>query len=244
MRKPEPRTIQIKGFDGQPIAGVRIAPLIFDVFSGATAEIPGSMAGPLAVTTGPDGRATLNDLAAGDQLVAVRVTADPIGTQDFLLVERPGRSSVEPVITIQLKKTSRLIGRIVDGSRQPVAGQVVEIWSKGGGGWLRPNAVELRGGPLKTAADGRFQTPDNLLVGSTYRVVVRGSGKDPILSDWVAIGEAPRMLLPMRLRPLRTVRGRVVDRQGKPVANIEVFQSGDGPEQTSTKTGPARSRSS
>ena len=36
----------------------------------------------------------------------------------------------------------------------------------------------------------------------------------------------------MRLRPLRTVRGRVVDRQGKPVANVEVFQSGDGPEPT------------
>ena len=38
------------------------------------------------------------------------------------------------------------------------------------------------------------------------------------------------------LRPLRTVRGRVVDRQGKPVAGVEVFQSGDGPERTTTKT--------
>ena len=37
-------------------------------------------------------------------------------------------------------------------------------------------------------------------------------------------------------RPLRTISGRVVDRQGKPVAGIEVFQSGDGPERTSTKT--------
>ena len=236
LRKPEPRTIQIEGPDGQPIAGARIAPLIVHVFNGDTAEIPESMADPLAVTTGPDGRATINYLAARDQLVAVRVSADPIGTQDVLLVERPGRSSVEPVITIKLKKTSRLAGRIVDGAGQPVAGQVVEIWSRGGGGWLRPNSVELRGGPLRTAADGRFQTPDNLLVGSTYRVVVRAPGKEPIISDWIAIGEAPRTLLPMRLRPLRTVGGRVVDRQGKPVANVEVFQSGDGPEQTSTQT--------
>jgi hypothetical protein len=238
LRKAEPRTIQVVGSDGKPVAGARIAPLIFDVFSGATAEIPASMAGPLAVTTGPDGRAALNYLAARDQLVAVRVTADAIGTQDFLLVEQPGRGSVEPVITIRLKKTSRLAGRVVDGSGQPVAGQVVEIWSKAKGNWVRSNTVELRGGPLKTAVDGRFQTPDNLLVGSSYRVVVRGPGKEPILSDWIEIGEAPRTLLPLRLRPLRRLSGRVVDRQGRPVADVEVFQSSDGPEPTSTRTGP------
>ncbi len=236
LRKPEPRTIQIVGSDGRPIAGARIAPLIVHVFNGDTAEIPESMASPLAVTTGPDGRATFHYLAARDQLVAVRVAADPIGTQDVLLVERPGQSAVEPVITIKLKKTSRLAGRIVDSAGQPVAGQVVEIWSRGGG-WLRPNSVELRGGPLKTTADGHFQTPDNLLVGSTYRVAVRAPGKDPILSDWIAIDEAPRTLLPMQLRSLRTIGGRVIDRQGKPAANVEVFQSGDGPEQTTTQTG-------
>ncbi len=236
MRKPEPRTIRVEGPDGQPIAGARITPRVFDVFSGATAEIPESMAAPLAVITGPDGRAMINYLAARDQLVAARVVAEAIGTQDFLLVERPGRSSVEPVITIRLKKTSRLTGQIVDGAGGPVAGQLVEIWSKGGGGWLGPNRVDLRGGPLRTSADGRFQTPDNLLVGSTYRVVVRAPGMDPIISAWIAINEAPRALVPMKLRPLRSVGGRVVDRQGKPVANAEVFQSGDGPEQTQTRS--------
>ena len=43
-------------------------------------------------------------------------------------------------------------------------------------------------------------------------------------------------MLPLIQRPLRTLSGRVVDRQGKPVTNIEVFQSGDGPERTTTKT--------
>ncbi|MGP0065699.1 MAG: carboxypeptidase regulatory-like domain-containing protein [Isosphaeraceae bacterium] len=237
MRKPEPRTIRIEGPDGKPIAGARTTPRVFDVFNGATAILPESMAAPLAILTGPDGRATINYLAARDQLVAVRVSAEPIGTQDVLLVERPGRSAVEPVIAIRIKKTSRLAGRVMDGAGQPVAGQLVEIWSRGGGGWLLPNSVELRGGPLRTSADGRFQTPDNLMVGSTYRVVVRASGKEPIVSDWIPIGEAPKTLLPMRLRPLRSVGGRVVDRQGKPVANVEVFQSGDGPEPMSTRSG-------
>ena len=90
----------------------------------------------------------------------------------------------------------------------------------------------VQDGPLRTAADGSFQTPDNLLVGSTYRVVVRAPGTEPILSDWITIGEQPRVLLPMIQRPLRTISGRVVDRQGKPLASIEVFQSGDGPERT------------
>jgi Carboxypeptidase regulatory-like domain len=34
----------------------------------------------------------------------------------------------------------------------------------------------------------------------------------------------------------RSVAGTVVDRQGKPVANVEVFQSGDGPKRTSVRT--------
>ena len=56
-----------------------------------------------------------------------------IGTQDILLIERPGRSSVEPVIKIRLKRTGHLAGRIVDRRPKPVSGQVVEIWSSGGG---------------------------------------------------------------------------------------------------------------
>ena len=110
LRKPEPQTIQIEGPDGRPIAGARIAPKILHVFNGYDADIPASLADPLAVTTGPEGRASLEYLAARDQLVAVRVSADLIGTQDILLVERPGRSSVEPVIKIKLKRTGHACG--------------------------------------------------------------------------------------------------------------------------------------
>ena len=91
-------------------------------------------------------------------------------------------------------------------------------------------------GPLLTAADGSFQTPDNLVVGSPYRIVVLAPLMEPILSDWITIGEQPRVLLPMVQRPLRTITGRVVDRQARPVAGVEVFQSGDGPRRTSTTT--------
>ena len=91
---------------------------------------------------------------------------------------------------------------------------MVEVWFKGGMWPLESNPVGFSGGPIRTAADGSFQTPDNLLVGSQYRVVVRAPGIEPILSDWITIDEKPRVLFPLLQRPLRTISGRVVDRQG------------------------------
>ena len=201
LRKPEPRTIRVEGPDGRPIAGARVAPRVLYV-SGTVADVPESLADPLAVMTGADGLATLQYLTAIDQLGAARVTTDSIGAQDILLIERPARGSSEPVIVIRLPKTTRLAGRIVDEAGGPVAGQVVEVWSRGGGNRLRPNPVALAGGPLRTAANGSFRTPDNLMVGSAYRIAVRAPGKEPIISDWMTVGETSRALLTMRLGSL------------------------------------------
>ena len=59
---------------------------------------------------------------------------------------------------------------------------------------------------------------------------------EPILSHWITIDDQPRVLLPMLQRSLRSISGPAVDRQGRPVASVEVFQAGDGPERTATKT--------
>jgi hypothetical protein len=236
LEKPRPRTVKVEGPDGRPIAGARVSLRLVHVFGNVNAQVPASLADSLVTRTGPDGTATIDYMAARDQVVAARVSADSIGTQDIQLIARPGQGSEESVITIKLKKTSRLAGRIVDPDGRAVANHLVEIWSRGDATWLGPNTVELRNGPLRTRTDGSFQTPDNLMVGSIYRVAVRESGDEPILSDWMTIADQDRTLPLMVLRPLRNVSGRVVDRQGKPVANIDVFQSGDGPERTATKT--------
>lgn len=238
VREPVPRPVKVEGPDGRPIAGARIAPRWIAIFDAYASWVPKDLAETLAITTGPDGRAMIPYLTARDQLGAVRVTTGSIGAQDILLVKWPGRGSTEPVITIRLPKTSRLGGRIVDESGRPVADQEVEIWARGVDGSLVPNRVDLTGGPLRTAADGSFRTAENLFVGSAYRVVVRGPGKEPVLSDWITIEDRPRVLLPIRFRSLRAIGGRVADRQGKPVAGVEVFQVGDGPERTSTRSGP------
>ena len=236
LEKPLPRTIMVEGSDGKPIAGARITPRRVSVFGKPAAEIPASLAEPLVATTGADGKATFHYLAARDRLIAVRVSARAIGTQDILLIERTGGGSEPSVITIKLKPATHLAGRVVDQAGQPVEHHAVEVWSRGSAGRLEPSTVEFSHGPLRTGADGSFETPDNLMVGSTYRIAIREGGKDPILSDWMTMTEKPHTLPLFVLRPLRTIRGRVVDRQGKPVANIEVLQSGDGPELTSAKT--------
>jgi Carboxypeptidase regulatory-like domain len=236
LRKAEPRTIKIEAPDGQPVAGARVAPRA--IFFGAnrrTAEIPDSLALPRSVTTGRDGKATLDYLAAGDFLAAVRIGADPVGTQDLQLWDSRRAVGQRSEITVRFKPASRLSGRIRSRTGEPVAGQTVEVWLKGGS-WLAANSIEFKGEPIRTAGDGSFRTPDNLLVGSSYRVVVRAPGMETILSDWITIEPRPRVLLPMIQRPLRTISGRIVDRQGKPLANIEVFQSGDGPERSAIKT--------
>jgi hypothetical protein len=239
LTKPSPRTVKVEGPDGRPIPGARVALKLVRVFGGGggpRSEVPPSLADRLAVRTGPDGTATITGIAPRDQLVAVRVMADTIGTQDVLLINQPGRASEESVITIKLKPIIHLAGRIVDQDGQPVAGQLVEIWSRREAPPRVPAPVAFTSGPLRSAADGSFQTPDDLMAASTYQVTVRAPGHEPVLSDWITIGEKPRTLPLLVLRPLGTVRGRVVDRQGKPVANVEVFQSGDGPEQTTTQT--------
>ncbi len=236
LEKPLPRTVLVDGPDGKPIAGARIMPCLLSIFGKAPADVPASLAEPLAASTGPDGKATLNYLAARDRMLAVRVSADAIGTQDVLLAQQSRGGSEPSVITIKLQPTTHLAGRLVDHDGQPVVDHVVEVWSRGPGGRLLPNTVEFKSGPLRTRDDGSFQTPDNLMVGSTYRVAIREEGKDRVFSDWITMTDKPRDLPLSVLRPLRTVRGQVVDRQGKPMASVEVFQSGDGPEPTSAKT--------
>ena len=227
--------MKVEGPDGDPIAGARVALRAFHVFGGTLAAVPDSLGDSLATTTGPDGTTTIGYLAARDQLAAVRVTADSIGSQDFVLVEQPGRGSEPPLIIIKLKRTAPISGRVVDGDARPVAGQVVEVWSKSNVNWLLANLVGFKEGPLRTKADGSFETPANLQHGSAYRVAIRAGGKDPIFTDWITIEEKPHTLPLLVQRSLRTIRGRTIDRQGKPVAGA-VFQSGDGPERTETIT--------
>ena len=176
LREPTPRTIAIQQADGKPLAGVKVMPRLIRASSREIAEIPPSLASQFAATTGPDGKATLTSLAAFDEMMAVRVVGDTLAGQDIVLMDRPGRGTGTGPVTLNLQATSQISGRVVDDHGQGVAAQVVEVWTKGNQ-WLNPCPVEFAKGPVRTVADGSFQTSQTLLAGSIFRVVVRARGR-------------------------------------------------------------------
>ncbi len=148
------------------------------------------------------------------------------------MAEEIRNGPLRPTVVIKLKKTRRLSGRILDEIGKGVAGQTVDVWCRVNDGAFASGSVAFKNGPVRTGADGSFQTPDNLMIGSSYRIVVRDPGREPIMSEWIGITEQPVTLAPLKRLALHSVIGRVIDRQGKPVANVEVFQSVNGPAQT------------
>jgi hypothetical protein len=193
LHKTAPKPVRVVGPDDQPIAGARISVRTLLVPARTIVDVPELLAEPRAVITGLGGIASFGDLGAGDHVVAVRITADAIGTQSIPLIEGPGRELQESPITIRLNATTRLAGRVKTRAGEPVAGQLVEVWFKGRS-FLAPDPVHFTNGPLRTAADGSFQTPSNLLVGSPYRVVVRAPEMEPMLSDWIRISHNTRIV--------------------------------------------------
>ncbi len=176
MRKSQPRTVKVEGPDGHPVLGAIVSPRFFTADpSRGHGEVPEALIRSLAVTTGPDGTATLKYLAVGEKLVTVRLTAAAIGTQDLQLLATPFLDNQGAMITIRLKPTRRLAGRVRNRSGKPVAGQEVEVWLKGST-WLPMGPVAFENGPVRTATDGTFRTPENLLVGSSYRAVILRTG--------------------------------------------------------------------
>ncbi len=173
LRKPQQRTVRVEGPDGQPVPGAILSPrTIYPSGMVGRFVVPEAMANLLSVTTGPDGTATINYLAGGEKLVTARLTAPAIGTQVLQLMENSLRDNQGATIAILLKPTRRLAGRVRNRAGQPVAGQEVEIWSKGNS-WVPTDPVVFSNGPVRTR--GRRLVPDARQFAGWFLV----SGGDP-----------------------------------------------------------------
>ena len=146
------------------------------------------------------------------------------GSQDFLLVERPGRGSEPAVITIKLKRTGTISGRIVDENARPVAGQVVEVWSRG---VVAPGCCPISSASRKApcararTARSRRRPSSSKARPTAWPFASRAQTR---FFPTGSRSRTSRHTLPLLVqRPLRTIRGRVVDRQGKPVAGCPRF---------------------
>ncbi|HEV3339783.1 MAG TPA: carboxypeptidase-like regulatory domain-containing protein [Pirellulales bacterium] len=92
---------------------------------------------------------------------------------------------------------------------------------------------------LITDAAGRFASRDALVGKAFARVVAESKGMLAGRSGWIEVGENAKVAVPdIVLKTLRAVSGKVVDRQGQPLADVTVFNSGDGHQRAEATTRP------
>ena len=105
-----------------------------------------------------------------------------------------------------------------------------------------PSGPRISGeGSAKTDADGRFEIPA-LAAGTLALNVLPADGSQlrPKLPSGLAIvpGKTTEVTIALEGPPgERKVTGRVVDRDGRPIGGVTVFQSGDSPARTEAETG-------
>jgi len=182
--------------------------------SGATVlvtKIP--MAGaPQTVSTGPDGRYTVEKMAPGDYVVMRQNLGGPVMLMSGIK-QATVREGETTVFDIDEASKINLTGRVLK-SGQPVPNAML-FFSKGGGG----AAVDMRTGSSDTA--GRYQV--GLDEPGTYRVGVSAGGTFArgMSAINVEVPDQPAPVVDITMRAAGIV-GRVTGADGKPVANAMI----------------------
>ena len=132
-------------------------------------------------------------------------------------------------IKISPEHAVALYGRVKDPADRPLAGAVVRVQARKRGSQDIPLeqltiAFDDEGHTtLRTAADGQFHTPRQLRPDLEYRVEVEADDYVPAGTEWIKPGDRKLLYFPpLVLQPMtqtRTVAGRVVDVQGRPIAD-------------------------
>jgi protocatechuate 3,4-dioxygenase beta subunit len=186
------------------------------------------------------GHFALEDLAPD---VAVKVSA----RHRELATTEPvaARAGQTEAVTLRLARsaTAAIRGRVLGPGGRPIPGALVKVhyqrqtsFNSRSGGFVTFEAEK----EIRTAADGTFQTPRELLRADEYRVEALADGLIAGMTDWTRLAPGDVTPMPdivlMKTTGLRAVAGRVVDRRGDPIADADVLQAGDGPSPTKART--------
>jgi RNA polymerase sigma factor (sigma-70 family) len=246
LDQPANCTITVVGPDDRPIAGLRLTPrLLRRTDRRMVPAVPGAWQEPLAATTDAKGVATLTYLPKIMVPLSIRIAGPGVAPHSLPLDMAPGRNAI-----LKLGRSGRVVGIVRTASGVPLANVPVELWVQGAD--IRQNNTGAPGGdrrmtldemirldqePLKTGAQGAFQTPSNLLAGSTYRVSIRQDGFVPFVSDWVTLNGERATIPHISLQPLQKLSGQIQDRQGQAVGGAQVFLPAGGPATTTDALG-------
>ncbi|QJW99976.1 MSCRAMM family protein [Frigoriglobus tundricola] len=225
------KTIELSGVvvgdDEKPLAGA-------DVSVGYS----GSNFGSVPRKTDAEGRFVVRGLNPEGGVVGLTarkgaaITAAPLGVD-------PGKPDGEIRLIVSPKHAARLRIRTVDRAGKPVPGTGIELMHSVSYLALSGAAAGFGTGGRAglTDAEGRF-TSDVLQPGDNYTVTVSAPGyRSVTTAEWVAKpGETHDFGAVVLIRSDLAVRGTVTDRAGKPVAGAIVFDKGDGPKPTETRT--------
>lgn len=146
------------------------------------------------------------------------------------------------IVSPKLVNAAAVKGRAVDSAGQPVAGAEIRIWRKAKDVTGRNENLQAEVNAVAawtTDSQGRFETPDGGDAVKDIRVIVQAEGMLAGRSGWTSVDNQKAVDVgTVVLRRLRSVAGRVVDRTGRPVADVTVFNSGDAHQRVEAKTDP------
>jgi hypothetical protein len=244
LAEPLKRTVSLLDSEGRPVAGARVAPVLHTVGPrGESFTTPDDHVESMTVTTDAAGVATLPNLPVTIDALTVRVSAPGIAPHNLPLPYHPGSDRFE----LTLGRAARLAGAVTYDSGEPAANVSVEVWVQNRY-WLpeipsehlamgAPGLIHFASGPVRTRADGSFETPQELMTGSSYRIVIRPDGEPSVASDFLTAKSELTTFSPLRLRLRRRLAGVVQDRQGAPVAGARVFLPSGAPVTTTDAQG-------
>jgi hypothetical protein len=233
----EPVSVRVLDPQGQPIDGARVSPVYVEreekglLSFGAVYHlpIPAEIAGRLAVTTDAHGIAKVADLPSGGLRYA-RVETPRFGTQTVLL---QGRSHVA-----RLGAVGRLVGQVKGDNPAAAQGLRMRVETHPSPPSPGKPYVYAPDGAAEAIIDasGRFEVPAlaaGMLSVSLQTRDNKPTRDIPVQERAIEPGKTTELIVPLPgLTHEHAIEGRVVDRQGKPVAGAVVFQSGDGPTRT------------
>ncbi|MDX1996601.1 MAG: carboxypeptidase regulatory-like domain-containing protein [Thermoanaerobaculia bacterium] len=187
-------------------------------------EEPTPLLPPPRFRTGADGRFRLADLTPGRAftLRAVRPELARGQLATAALASGETRANLRiPVVAFRVA-----VGRVVDGEGEPLAGAVATLSPAGSQtryfDTTSPDPASSGRHRRETTADGRFRIPG--LEPGRYDLRVRAAGFAPVTVRGLQVPERGSTvdLGTVHLAAAATLRGRVVDPAGDPLADVEI----------------------